>query len=167
MVDTSDLIMVIAALSMFGMILTNTNRVILGNQNTIVNAEQEATGMALANEIIEDARRKHFNSALKDNPEGDWPSEFSDQFGAPAGANGLEDFYAWEHYHDYRDTIDTEQGKWYRSVQVHFCDLDDPGTPVNEPTFHKQMVVTVKPAENEYRVQMQSVRTAHEYYTPD
>ncbi len=167
MVDTSDLILVIAALSMFGMILTNANRVIFGNQNSIVHIEHEAAGITLANEIIDDARRKMFNSALADGPEGNWPADFSTDFGAPAGATDLNDFYAWEHYHNYQDTVSTDQGQWFRSVEVHFCELDQPTEIVQEPTFHKRMVVTVEPLDKGTGVEMSSVRTAHEFYTPD
>lgn len=161
MVDSSNLLLVIAAMVIFGIILTNTNRLIFSNESKITAIEVEAEAIALAQEIVDEARQKVFNSSLLTAEDGNWPEDFSTQFGPPAGASDKNSFLAWEHFHNYKDTIATDQGSWYREVKVYYSNFDQPDEPVTGPTFHKNMEVKVSASNTPYEIRLTALRSGY------
>ncbi len=165
MADASNLILVVGAVMLFGIILTSTLPVIYGNQRAMVNVDQESQAVELAEEMVNIARSRTFNSAVYDedleNPT--WPDDFNDLGGAPDDAQ-LTQFTGMDHFHGYVDTVRTEQGSWRREVELQWLDEVDPDVVVGTgPSFHKQIRVTVESLDTDGDVELVAQRTSYEY----
>ena len=162
MADASNLILVVGAVMLFGIILTSTLPVIYGNQRSMVNVDQESQAVELAEEMINIARGRAFNSALEANlDDPTWPDDFSDLGGAPDDAE-LSQLDGMDHFHGYADTVRTDQGNWRREVELQWLDEVDPDVVVGTgPSFHKQIRVTVESLDTDGDVELVAQRTSY------
>lgn len=67
--DYSDLIFLIGAIAIYGMLVTNTNRVLVLNNQLLTNTEIEYGAISIAQNIIDEARWTHYDALNKNELE--------------------------------------------------------------------------------------------------
>jgi hypothetical protein len=142
--DFSDLLYVMGAIVIFGLLLISVNQSMMRNNLITVGNEQEYTAIALANSIIEEARVTRF-----DQNNGCTTSDFTmpANLGPDAGeayiSLGRSNFNDFDDFHGLQITEATDSGVFDLSAEVYYVQRDAPGTPVGIRTPHKRLDVTV------------------------
>jgi hypothetical protein len=152
--DTSDLIFLMAAMVLFSILVTNSNRIFV--RNTVMNVESqvEYNGIAVGQSIIDEARSRAFDhvtvgsgSRIGDPdviPPGMVPSGFT----APANL-GPEAGEVYPNFNDFDDfdgltlTRSTGLTDFDISVQVFYVNPATPTVPSAVQTTMKRMVVEI------------------------
>lgn len=145
MVDTSDLLLVLGAIVIFSIAVLNVNRGITRNQLLMTQAELEYTGIALGQDLIDEARIKAFDEATTTATPSNIPGAFSqaNKFG---GANDGEAYPAYDDFDDYdgyqrQDT--TEHGIYRVTASVVYVTENAPNTAAGGKTAFKRLNVVV------------------------
>lgn len=163
MVDTSNMILVVAALLIFGIVLTNTLPIIFGNQQSMVRIEQEAMATSMAEEIIREMRSKTFNSAMDENSgDGNWPEDFNNITGSDN--TDRDNYSAMDHYHNHTERYESDQGVWDISIRLCFAqNQHDPEQQCTQTdkTIHKYMTVRVEAENTDAEVELSALRTLY------
>jgi hypothetical protein len=152
--DTSDLIFLMAAMVLFSILVTNSNRIFV--RNTVMNVESqvEYNAIAAGQSIIDEARSRAFDAATVGAgtrigdpdviPAGMVPSGFT----APADL-GPEVGEVYPNFNDFDDfhglslTRTTGLTDYDISVQVFYVDPATPTMPSAVRTIMKRMVVEI------------------------
>ena len=148
--DFTDLFYTLFSVVIFSLLLLQANNLILRNESAIFEHEYEKTGIALAQSIIEEAKTKPFDSNMSSN---DIPNEFSINQWVEGTPRQL--IPAFDFYNDYRDTVQTDLGRYEIFVAVTFV-TDENGSPpfgfTGGNTVNKRMTVQVTgPTETDAR----------------
>ena len=144
--DYSDLLYTIMSVVIFSFLLLQANSLILRNESVTVDHEYEKTAIALAQSIIEEAKRTAFDENMNPNniPENFRPR---DDFGPPSGAT-RDQFTVFDHYDGYVETIPTQLRDFTINVTVTYVENPTPDIPgssyvfVNGKRESKRMTVT-------------------------
>ncbi|MCW9706809.1 hypothetical protein [Fodinibius salsisoli] len=140
MVDTSDFILLIAALFIFAMLQLGLNSVLLNNSKVMVRTELDYTAVALAQNMADESRRKAF-----DENEGislSVPGDFSSTLGPEVGES-YPDFNDFDDYHNYSRTDTTEHGVYEIQCTVDYVSTSNLKEPSAVKTPYKRLLVEV------------------------
>lgn len=172
MVDTSNMILVIGALLIFGIVLSNTLPIIFSNQVAMQRIEHENMVISMGEELIDEARSKTFNSAMhSDDEDGNemqdntWPDDFNEIHENNSGDLTRQNYTAMDHFHGHTETYDTDQGTWEISVELCFTDfIYDPEQDCDptDQSLHKYMVVHIESMDSDAEARLTSLRTMYE-----
>ncbi|MEX1213056.1 MAG: hypothetical protein WEA36_09440 [Balneolaceae bacterium] len=145
----SDVIQVIGAMIIFSMILLNANSLMLRNQQIQVESELEQEVVALAQEIIEEARTRSFDQVTwqatappAEIPEGFSPSA---QLGPDSGESDRTQFNDFDDYDGWSQQAETAQGVYDMDVEVEYVDNVNYQTTASSSTFKKMTVHITHP----------------------
>ena len=150
--DYSDLLYTIMSIVIFSFLLLQANSLILRNESVTVDHEYEKTAIALAQSIIDEAKRTAFDENMNPNniPENFRPR---DQFGPPSGAT-RDEFTVFDHYDGFEEVIPTQLGEFRINVTVTYAENPTPDIPgstyvvVSGKRESKRMVVTATSEDN-------------------
>lgn len=142
MVDTSDFILLILAMFLFAMLQLGVTRVLLNNNRVMTNTELDYTAVALAQNIVDDARQKAFDQNTVGNYGGiSVPDGFS-TIGIETGES-YPNFNDFDDYHEYSRTDTTEHGIYTTNCTVVYMDSNDMSQESSDKTEHKRLLVRV------------------------
>jgi len=151
--DYSDLFYTVFSIVIFSFLLLQANSLILRNDSIMIDHEFEKTAIALAQSVIEEAKKTAFDENMNPNniPENFRPQ---DQFGPPTGFT-RDQFTVFDHYHGYEeDNIPTQLGEFRINVTVTYVENPNPDVPgssyvdVTGKRESKRMTVTATSLNN-------------------
>ena len=126
MAGYSELMQTIAAMLIFSLILLNANRMIQRNNVMQVEGELEQEVIALAQDIIEEARTKEFDEQSINFVPVNLPGDFTSDgnLGPDAGEANRSDFDDFDDYNGWSTTVSTEHGEdaFTLTVEVYYVD---------------------------------------------
>ena len=143
----TEVLQVIGAMIIFSLILMTSNSMILRNSTMQVEGELEQETIALAQDIIEEARVKEFDATTVGSlPPTTIPGGFTAPGGLGPSGGAAEDerheFNDFDDYDGYTETVETEHGEFTISTEVFYVDPNTFAPTGNRTTF-KKMVVTI------------------------
>lgn len=145
----SDVIQVIGAMIIFSLILLNANSLMLRNQQVQVESELEQEVVALAQEIIEEARTRSFDQVTWQAaaPPAEIPEGFSAaaSLGPDSGESNRTQFNDFDDYHGWSQQTETAQGIYDLDVEVVYADPSTYQPTTAHSTFKKMTVQITHP----------------------
>lgn len=142
MVDTSDFILLILAMFLFAMLQLGVTSVLLNNNKVMMNTELDYSAVALAQNIVDEARQKAFDQNTVGSYGGiSVPDEFS-TIGIETGESH-PNFNDFDDYHEYSRTDTTEHGIYTTYCTVEYMDGNDMSQVSPGKTEHKRLLVRV------------------------
>jgi hypothetical protein len=150
--DYSDLLYTIMSIVIFSFLLLQANSLILRNESVTVDHEYEKTAIALAQSMIEEAKRTAFDENMNPN---NIPQNFRarDDFGPPTGFT-RDEFTVFDHYDGHEEEILTQLGIFRINVTVVYVENPTPDIPgssyveVSGKRESKRMTVTATSLDN-------------------
>ena len=143
--DFSDLFYTIFSIVIFSFLLLQANSLMLRNDNVTVDHEYEKTAIALAQSIIEEAKSLDFDENMS-------PNSIPGGFNAPGQIEksnlNRDEFTAFDHFHNYVDTIPTQLGDYEISVTVSYAASEPPFENIDTKSTSKRMTVTASSVAN-------------------
>jgi len=144
MAGISEVIQTMGAMIIFSMILLSANRMITRNTMLQVEGELEQEVVAVAQDIIEEARTKEFDAnSTGPTPPADIPGDFTAPSGLGSSAsegNDRQKFNDFDDYNNWSDVVNTEHGDFNISVKVFYVDPDTYAKTSTRTTFKKMQV---------------------------
>jgi len=144
MIGYTEVLQVIGAMIIFSLILMTSNSMILRNTQMQVEGELEQETIALAQDIIEEARIKEFDeNTSAPLPPTQIPGGFTSSANLGTdGESGRSQYDDFDDYDGHNETVTTEQGDFIIDTEVFYV---NPGsfTASGSPTTFKKMVVTI------------------------
>ena len=142
MVDTSDFILLVAALFIFAILQLDYSGTLLRNARSQVTSEMEYSGLALAQNIVDEARVKAFDE-IRVGPYVpiSSPSQLS-SIGTETG-EVYPEFDDFDDYHNYTRTDTTQDGIYRTNVRVNYVDPANVNQVSANNTYIKRMQVQV------------------------
>lgn len=141
MLGYTEVLQTIGAMMIFGIILMSSNRMIQRNNIMQVEGELEQETIALAQDIIEEARIKDFDEETVDGllPPTKIPGSFtSPSTLGPEGESGRTNFDDFDDYNGYIETVPTaERGEFVISAEVFYVKSTSFDTSATPTTFKK------------------------------
>ncbi len=142
MVDTSDFILLILAMFLFAMLQLGVTSVLLNNNKVMMNTELDYTAVALAQNIIDEARQKAFDQNTVGSYAGiTVPDGFSTI--GPETGEVYPNFNDFDDYHGYTRTDTTQFGIYTTECTVDYMNPDNLSQVSTEKTVHKRLLVRV------------------------
>ena len=142
MVDTSDFILLILAMFLFAILQLGVTSVLLNNNKVMMNTELDYTAVALAQNIVDEARQKAFDQHTVGGNTGiNVPDDFSEI--GPEPGEYYPYFNDFDDYHGYTRTDITEYGIYTTECTVDYMNSDDLRQVSTEKTEHKRLLVRV------------------------
>lgn len=141
----TEVLQVIGAMIIFSLILMTSNSMIIRNSTMQVEGELEQETIALAQDIIEEARIKEFDTNTSAPlPPTQIPGGFTSagSLGPESGESDRNQFDDFDDYDGHTETVTTEHGDFTISTEVFYVDKNT-FTKVGSPTTFKKMVVTI------------------------
>lgn len=145
MIGYTEVLQVIGAMIIFSLILMTSNSMILRNTSMQVEGELEQETIALAQDIIEEARIKEFDeNTSAPLPPTKIPGGFTSGggLGPDSGESQRNQFDDFDDYHEYLETVETEHGEFEIEAEVFYVNSGS-FTNSASPTTFKKMVVTI------------------------
>ncbi len=148
MTDTSELIQLIAALVLFGLLAMSVNNTINNNTEVEIRSELDYNGIAVGQSYIDEVRVKAFDDATV---EFDPTLVVPDDFSTTMGVEGIEDandkstYDDIDDYHGYSESVETYPGITYQvSISVNYVTAaSNYKTETTTRTNHKRLEVKV------------------------
>lgn len=142
MVDASDFILLILAMFLFAMLQLGVTSVLLNNNRVMTNTELDYTAVALAQNIVDEARQKAFDQ----NTVGSYggitvPDDFS-VIGLETG-EAYPNFNDFDDYDGYSRSDTSEHGIYTTTCEVDYMDENDMSQVSAGKTKHKRLLVRV------------------------
>jgi type II secretory pathway pseudopilin PulG len=143
MVGYGEVLQTIGAMVIFSLILLSATSMIQRNTYMQVEGELEQEVIAVAQDVIEEARTKEFDEFSKGAaPPADIPGDFTSPYGlGPGSATERSQFDDFDDYHDWEDVINTEHGAFDIRVEVFY--VDENFQKVSYRTTFKKMKVYI------------------------
>lgn len=143
MVDTSDFILLILAMFLFAMLQLGLNSILLNNNRVMTTTELDYTAVALAQNVVDEARQKAFDQ----NTVGNYgsitvPDDFTD-IGSDVGEVSPY-FNDFDDYHNYARTDTTEHGIYNTTCRVDYMVADQLSEVSALKTPYKRLYVRVE-----------------------
>lgn len=145
MIGYTEVLQVIGAMIIFSLILMTSNSMILRNTQMQVEGELEQETIALAQDIIEEARIKEFDeNTSAPLPPTSIPGGFTSagSLGPESGESQRNLYDDFDDYHGHTETVETEQGEFTIDTEVFYVNSGS-FTASGSPTTFKKMVVTI------------------------
>lgn len=147
MTGYSEVLQVIGAMVIFSLILMTSNSMMLRNTNMEMESELEYEVIALAQDLIDEAKVKQFDSNTSDPlPPSKVPSGFTEVSGlGPAGTSAEDERHEFNDFDDYNgwsDTIETAQGEFSINTEVFYVN-ESTFAPSSTPTRFKKLRVII------------------------
>lgn len=144
MVDTSDFLLLVAALFIYSILQLSTSSVLLNNNRVRAKTEMDYYAVALAQNIADDARGKAFDeNALVGKPL-TIPDDFSSVLG-PEGTENYNTFNDFDDYNGYTRTDTTQDGIYKIQCTVNYMTPGDMTKISTVKTQFKRLLVQVIP----------------------
>lgn len=144
MVGYSEVLQTMGAMVLFSLILLSSNRLIQRNTYLQIEGELEQEVVALAQDIIEEARTKEFDeiSVGAAAPPANIPGDFTGPtyLGPESGESKRQDFDDFDDYDEWTDEIETEHGKFNIEAHVFYADPTSYDSTGSRSTFKKMRV---------------------------
>lgn len=142
MLDTSEHILLVAALFIFALLQLGLTRLLLNNNKTIIRTELDYTAVALAQNIVDQSRGKAFDEAAA----GAYsllkvPDDFTDL--GPETGEYYPYYDDFDDYNSYTRTDTTQQGIYETSCRVDYMQESDLSQVSTVKTAHKRLYVQV------------------------
>lgn len=152
--DTSDLLFMMAAMVLFSILVSNSNRVFVRNNVMMVESGVEINAIAMAQSIIDEARTKAFDRATvgASNELGDAgtltagqiPSGFTPVVSlGPDPGETYPNFNDFDDYHNLNLTRTNGYGDFLIRARVIYTTAANPSIGAGTPTIMKRLEVTV------------------------
>lgn len=147
MTGYSEVLQVIGAMVIFSLILMTSNSMMLRNTNMEIESELEYQVIALAQNLIDEAKVKQFDANTSDPlPPSQVPSGFTEVSGlGPAGDSNEDErheFNDFDDYHGWSETVETAQGEFTISAEVFYVN-ETTYAPSSTQTRFKKLRVTI------------------------
>ncbi len=145
MVDSSELLMTLGAIVIFSVAVLNINRGMARNEILMMEAELEYTAVALAQDLIDEARLKAFDEESVDGNPSNIPQGFtqSNSFGGAQDGETYPNFDDFDDYHGYSRQDTTTHGVYTTSASVMYVNVNNPDVSAGGKTAFKRLDVTV------------------------
>lgn len=152
MFDTSDILLVLGAGVIFSIIALNTNKMMINQEQTQIDAELLYSGVAKAQEYIDRARTLAFDETTV---MGSTPTNLPNGFTHPSHLGTADDndnldddgddvvFDDFDDFNGMNRTDTTQNCVYNISAEVHYVDENNPTAVAGGRTFYKCMTVTV------------------------
>lgn len=145
---SSQTLLVLAALTIFGMISISANKRMLNTSDAVLNSETVITGTAIAQAEIEQVTTKRFDQNLPPPLTTDTVSALTspEDLGPDPGENPdhASTFNDIDDYNGYVDSVNTPRFGYYtRRCSVYYVTETDPNGNAGTRTFIKRIDVTV------------------------
>lgn len=148
MVGYTEVLQTIAAMFLFSLILLNSNRMIQRNNIMQVEGELEQETIAIAQDVIEEARTKEFDQITVDNslPPVNIPADFTNPTSLGTDGETTRDtFNDFDDYHGWNESVETEHGVFDVTVAVYYVSSTTYEKTTSETAFKKiEVTVTSK-----------------------
>jgi len=145
MIDTSDILLVLGAGVIFSIIALNTNKMMINQEQTQIDADLLYSGIAKAQEYIDHARVLAFDeTTVMGGRPNNIPNGFTHQ--SNLGTSADNDHGTFDDFDDFNGfaTTDTTQNCIYDiSAEVHYANQDHPEENAGGRTRYKCLTVTV------------------------
>lgn len=139
-----ELILVLGALTIFGMTILTANRFIVSQTNEMLEHEFEYFAASLAQGYIEEAKNMAYDENVINNTPSSLPTGFTSA--GSLGPNGGENYGDYDDVDDfdgYSETINSGRGDFEVNIVVVYVDPSDPDNPTSAKKYCKKMTVTV------------------------
>jgi len=143
MVGYSEVLQTIGAMVIFSMILLTSTRMIQRNTYMQIEGELEQEVVAVAQDVIEEARTKEFDevSVNATAPPAKIPGGFTSPSGlGPGSATKRSEFDDFDDYNGWEDVINTEHGEFNIRAEVFYVDGTNFEKTSSRTTFKKLKV---------------------------
>ncbi|MCK5571858.1 MAG: hypothetical protein KAJ12_03825 [Bacteroidetes bacterium] len=162
------MMLVVAAMSILGILVLNANRTVLETNDTQNQSEFGINAVSLATSIVEEAMGKMYDEAIADSNTGELgdPKQLTSAVGlgkegAEAHRDGVNDFNDFDDFHNlflvYKNPVDSLvtagadkeievpgiRDRYFVRTKVVYVTDADPDVAVAARTWHKKMSVTV------------------------
>lgn len=145
MTGYSEIIQVIGALIIFGLIMTTANRYMLFNTERQVGSEVEVRGAALGQDLIDYSRSIPFDGATENGRVPvNIPGDFAPAPLATSSFSNLEQITNLNGLNGYQEMIQTNVGEFTRSSKVDYLNPSDLNEISGSPSIYKRITVTVE-----------------------
>jgi hypothetical protein len=169
--NLGQMMMVIAAISLLGILILNTNATLINNYDTTNNSEFEITAVSLATSLVEEAMGKMFDEVIADSNTTalTTPTQLSLTLGAEGAekyrdtSSTFADFDDFDDFNNlfivYKSDLPAEaaqtpgsnfefavpgmRSKYFVTAQVMYVDPTNLDGVSSSRTWHKKMIVTV------------------------
>lgn len=144
MTGYSEVLQTIGAMIIFSLILLSATSMIKRNTYMQIEGELEQEVIALAQDVIEEARTLEFDQVSVDAtaPPKEIPGDFTSPTGlGPGSATERSQFDDFDDFNDWEDVIETEHGKFNIRAEVFY--VDDNFNKVNHRTTFKKLKVYI------------------------
>lgn len=147
MVGYTEVLNVMGAMVIFGLILMSSNRLIQRNTFMQVEGELEQETVAVAQDLLEESRTKDFDEqstfAVAGNlPPAKIPGDFttSTSFGPDGGETDRSLFDDFDDYNNYADSVKTEHGWFKINCNVFYVDPTTFDSTATKSAYKKMKV---------------------------
>lgn len=147
MIGYTEVLQTMGAMIIFALIITTSNRHMLGNIERKVNSEVEVHAVTLAQDIIEYSKQVPFDAATTG---GAVPENIPDDFvsGSPiptSTASKLENIQYFEQFNGFSRIVDTSLGTYTIRTDVSYMgpDFSNLDQPTGSKSIYKRIKVTV------------------------
>lgn len=140
MVGYSEVLQVIGAMVIFSFILLSATSMIQRNTYMQVEGALEREVVAVAQDIIEEARTQDFDEVTVDKslPPADIPGDFTGSATlGPEGESSRSDFDDFDDYDEWSETVKTEHGNFNLSAEVFYVTSENHDSTGSRTTFKK------------------------------
>jgi len=139
-----ELILVLGALTIFGMTILTANKFIVSQNDEMLEHEFEYFAASQAQAFIEEAKIMAYDENVINNTPGSLPSGFTSagSLGPNVGEN-YQDYDDVDDFDGYSETIDSGRGDFVVNIVVSYVDPTDPDNASSTKKFCKKMTVTV------------------------
>lgn len=161
MVDTSELLLVIGAMVLLSVAIINVNRTNALNDIVLMESELEYTGIAIGQDIIDEARAKAFDENCVSSTPNNVPAGFtrSSKFGGMNDSENYANFDDFDDYHGMSRTENTRHGVYQVTANVNYVSETNPNSVSNNKTLYKRMNVIISSDFLPNQIQLSYVKT--------
>ncbi len=143
---SSQTLLVLAALTILGLISISANKTMLSSSTIVLNSEAVITGTAVGQAEIEQILLKRFDQNLPPPYSTDSVNVLTSpsDLGPDAGETSVSDFNDIDDYNGYVDSVYTPRFGYYkRTCSVYYVTASSPDVNAETQTFIKRIDITV------------------------
>ena len=152
-----ELILLLGALVLFGLLMLSSNRYTRDQNDAIYQQELEFYAISLAQSFIEEAKTKAFDANVI-NASPPVPSGFTSSGSlGPSGGETYPNFNDVDDFNNFTFQDSTSRAVFDVDIDVDYVESADPATGVNYETFYKNITVTVESPYMDWPIQLSYV----------
>lgn len=139
-----ELILVLGALTIFGMTILTANKFIVAQNDEMLEHEFEYFAASLAQGYLEEAKNMAYDENVINNTPGSLPTGFTSAGSlGPNGGESYDDYDDVDDFDGYSETINSGRGDFIVDIVVVYVDPADPDNTSSTKKYCKKMTVTV------------------------